>query len=164
MILHNINRLHPRKQPFDAIRVFDCPKSPWPGAENGPLYTCIYSGGQMGKLARARYMQYFVTPGTALLLIYTFQTILNVVCILFIVTPRWSDICDARHSSAIYVTPASPAVTYMGKMCLWHLIYLHYWYMCFKTLKNIYALQFADTVARLRELHCGTLSNNESGA
>ena len=58
MISYKTNHFHPRKHELnDALRVLT-------GAEKGPLYTCIYSGREMRKLARVAYMKTYITPDT----------------------------------------------------------------------------------------------------
>ena len=57
---------------------FGWPNGPGCCVENGSLYTCIYSVGQMGKPIRTTYMQLIsITTKCFLLHFYTFQSILN---------------------------------------------------------------------------------------
>ena len=77
------------------------------GVENGPVYTCIYTGGKMGRLARMTCMQY-VSPQTQFFIAFpSVSHHFNHFSHFFSLRPPLEcHICDICHPEP-HVTPAS---------------------------------------------------------
>ena len=121
ILSYNISNFYPL-----TLFGFDWPHDQGPCAQNQPLHMWIYSGSQMGKLARVAFLHVPDHFGHFL----CFRVFL-LVCLFFCyVTPLEWHICDICQSNRINVTPVSDICSdiYFNKMYrVWWYESLYHW-------------------------------------
>ena len=114
-------------------------------AENWPLHNVIYSGDQMGKLARVTYMQYISLQGQfSIAFVHVSDHFEHFLLCFFPIGPplEWYEtyVTPTAFMSLQRVKYAIYVVTYMGNTCIWpqHLIFMHAIYIAANICGHIY--------------------------